>query len=78
MFGTFAGCYNSHLVALDQCRETSFLFGALSTCWVIYSLLLLKVSFLQSSVVHYFVLVVVLVFLDVWQIIMFEQWFILV
>ena len=31
MFGTFAGCYNSHLVALDQCRETSFLFGAVST-----------------------------------------------
>ena len=67
MFGTFAGCYNSHLVALDQCRETSFLFGAVSTCWVIFfSLLFLQVSFLQSCVLHYFVLVVVLVFLDVW------------
>ena len=36
MFGTFAGCYNSHLVTLDQCRETSFLFGAVSTWWVIF------------------------------------------
>ena len=67
MFGTFAGCCNSHLVALDQYRETSFLFGAVSTCWeFFFSLLFLQVSFLQSCVLHYFVLVVVLVFLDVW------------
>ena len=45
MFGLFAGCYNSHLVCLDQCWETSFLFRALSTCWVIYSLLFSRLSF---------------------------------
>ena len=43
MFGLFAGCYNSHLVCLDQCWETSFLLRALSTCWVIYSLLFSQV-----------------------------------
>ena len=50
MFGLFAGRYNSHLVALDQCWETTFLFGALSTCCVIYSLLFSQVFFffLQS------------------------------
>ena len=52
MFGLFAGCFNSHLVCLDQCCETSFLFRGLSTCWVIYSLLFWQV--------------VVLAFLDVW------------
>ena len=31
-----------------------------------FSLLFLQVSYLQSCVLHYFVLVVVLVFLDVW------------
>ena len=46
MFGLFAGCFNSHLVCLDQCWETSFLFRALSTCWVIYSLLI-KILFSQ-------------------------------
>ena len=64
MFGLFAGCCNSHLVALDQCWETTFLFGALSTCCVIYSLLFSQVFvfvfFLQSCVVHYFVIVVFL------------------
>ena len=40
MFGLFAGCFNSHLVCLDQCWETSFFyFRASNTCWVIYSLL---------------------------------------
>ena len=40
MFCFFAGFFNSHLVCLDQCWETSFFyFRALSTCWVIYSLL---------------------------------------
>ena len=65
MFGLFAGCCNSHLVALDQCWETTFLFGALSTYCVIYSLLFSQVFvclffFLQSCVVHYFVIVVFL------------------
>ena len=63
MFGLFAGRYNSHLVALDQCWETTFLFGALSTCCVIYSLLFSQVFFfffLQSCVVHYCVIVVFL------------------
>ena len=32
MFGRFAVCNNSHLVSLDQCWETSYLSGALSTC----------------------------------------------
>ena len=62
MFGLFAGRYNSHLVALDQCWETTFLFGALSTSCVIYSLLFSQVFFffLQSCVVHYCVIVVFL------------------
>ena len=40
MFGLFAGCYNSNLVALDQRWETTFLFDALSTCCVIFSCIL--------------------------------------
>ena len=45
MFGLFAGCYNSNLVALDQRWETTFLFGALSTCCVICSLQFSQVFF---------------------------------
>ena len=51
MFGLFAGCYNSHLVCLDQCWVTSFLFRALSTCWIIYSLLFSQV-FLFSAILR--------------------------
>ena len=45
MFGLFAGCYNSNLVALDQRWETTFLFGDLSTCCVICSLQFSQVFF---------------------------------
>ena len=51
-FGLFAGCFNSHLVCLDQCWETSFYFRALSTCWVIYSLLFSHVFLFFSAILR--------------------------
>ena len=52
MFGLFAGRYNSHLVALDQCWETTFLFGALSTCCLIYSFLFSQVFFFFFAILR--------------------------
>ena len=68
MFGLFAGCFNSHLVCLDQCWETSFLFSCFKhVLGNLFAFILARLSFfLQSCVVHYFVIVVVLVFLDIW------------
>ena len=62
--------FNSHLVFLDQCWETSFFF--LFSCFKhvlgnLFAVILARLSFfLQSCVLHYFVIVVVLIFLDVW------------
>ena len=69
MFGIFAGCYNSHLVCFDQCRETSFITSSFKhVLGNLFAFILLSLSFffLQSCVVHYFVIAAVLVFLDVW------------
>ena len=68
MFGIFAGCYNSHLVCLDQCRETSFIISSFKhVLGNLFAFILVSLSFfLQSCVVHYFVIAAVLVFLDVW------------
>ena len=68
MFGLFAGCLNSHLVRLGQCWETSFLFSCFKhVLGNLFAFILARLSFfLQSCVVHYYVIVVVLVFLDIW------------
>ena len=52
MFGLFAGRYNSHLVAMDQCWETTFLFGALSTCCVFCSLFFSCVFFFFFAILR--------------------------
>ena len=67
MFGLFAGCFNSHLVCLDG-WETIFLFSCFKhVLGNLFAFILARLSFfLQFCVVHYFVIVVVLVFLDVW------------
>ena len=60
--------FNSHLVCLDQCWETSFLFSCFKhVLGNLFAFILARLSFfLQSCVVHYFVIVVVLLFLDIW------------
>ena len=49
MFGIFACCYNSHLVCLDQCRETSFIISSFKhVLGNLFAFLLVSLSFFSA------------------------------
>ena len=49
MFGLFAGCFNSYLVCLDQCWETSFLFSRFEhVLGNLFAFILARLSFFSA------------------------------
>ena len=50
MFGIFAGCYNSHLVCFDQCRETSFIISSFKhVLGNLFAFILVSLSFFSCN-----------------------------
>ena len=53
MFGLFSGCFNSHLVCLDQCWETIFLFSCFKhVLGNLFAFILARLSFFFPAILR--------------------------